>query len=87
MIFSSHATVSRYHRFSIIKPGIINIDGNEFNFSPNFKTLYQTYRDGIHDNVALPNKNVLVQTENNIWDWINDRGDVELHPYAYPSNI
>ncbi|CAL9729681.1 membrane-anchored lipid-binding protein Lam4p [Monosporozyma unispora] len=79
--FRSPSSSSR--NISIIRPGKIIIDGSEFNYVPSFKTMYDTYEQnmwGKHKNKKnIYSPNLVTETETTLWDWINDRGDANIH--------
>lgn len=68
-------------RVALIKPGRILIDGNEYNYAPNIKTLYEVYEDDIlrkHGNRYKRSDyttNVIAESETTIWDWLEDRSN------------
>lgn len=67
---------SRDSNFAIMKQGKIMIDGNEYNYVPSIKTLYQVYEDDVRNTKkSTDSQNVITEAEYNIWDWISDRGD------------
>lgn len=62
----------------IITPGTILINGNEYNYVPNFKTLYHVYEDNIIKDARRKDSNknnIVTDTEGLIWDWLIDRGN------------
>ncbi|CCF58089.1 hypothetical protein KAFR_0D04410 [Kazachstania africana CBS 2517] len=78
---------SRGPNVEIIRPGRVVIDGNEYNYVPNIKTLYQVYEDDVRKNKNskenLPN--IVTETEDVIWDWLDNRGDGLLkHSRLFP---
>ncbi|CCD24101.1 Ysp2p NDAI_0C04410 [Naumovozyma dairenensis CBS 421] len=69
---------SNQHQIELIRPGRLLIDGNEYNYVPNFKTLYQVYEDDVRGNNARysqTHNNVVTDSEGLIWDWLDDRGN------------
>ena len=64
---------------SLIRPGRILIDGNEYNYAPNIKTLYEVYEDDILRKQGNRFKrsdyttNIIADSESTIWDWLEDR--------------
>ncbi|SMN19713.1 similar to Saccharomyces cerevisiae YHR080C Protein of unknown function that may interact with ribosomes, based on co-purification experiments [Maudiozyma saulgeensis] len=75
-----------FHRGSgpavvLIRPGRILIDGNEYNYVPNIKTLYEVYEDDIINSKNNNYKgsdfagNVVTNSESSIWDWLENRGE------------
>lgn len=72
-IFTSKTTSN----IELVSPGRILIDGNEYSYIPNFKTLYQVYEDSVSDTARHGNHetaNVVKDSEESIWKWLNDRG-------------
>ncbi|CCF58125.1 hypothetical protein KAFR_0D04780 [Kazachstania africana CBS 2517] len=63
--------------YNIMRPGKILIDGNEYDFVPSLRTIYQVYENDITRRGNA--QGARYQVEGSIWDWINDRGDTELH--------
>lgn len=59
--------------------GSITIDGNEYNYVPSFKTLYKVYENDVRDNSrrksASGHRNLVLEAEDHLWAWLNDRGD------------
>ncbi|CCH58124.1 hypothetical protein TBLA_0A03240 [Henningerozyma blattae CBS 6284] len=77
----------------MVKSGRLVVDGAEYNLVPSLRTLYDVYEDNLNNNHKKKGKlplikhkdvNVIINAENNIWDWLNDRGNDTLHPK--PSN-
>lgn len=78
----------------MVQTGRVIIGGNEYKLVPNIRTLYGVYEEnartggkGSRTSVLGDKKskdkgqrNMVVNTENNIWDWLNDRGNSTLHP-------
>lgn len=65
----------------LVGQGRILIDGNEYTYVPNFKTLYQVYEDEIKQNVkpkkskALKNRNnIILSSQKSISSWLEERG-------------
>lgn len=59
----------------ILKPGRMMMNGVEYNFVPNVKTLYQVYEQEVRRSIRDPSvPNLIEETESDIWDWIKDRG-------------
>lgn len=79
--FRSSSTSSQ--NISIIRPGKLMIDGDEFNYVPSFKTMYDTYEQNMWGKQKNMKKayssNLVTETETTLWDWINDRGDANIH--------
>lgn len=87
--FRSSSTSSQ--NISIIRPGKLIIDGDEFNYVPSFKTMYDTYEQNMWGKQKNKKKayssNLVTETETTLWDWINDRGDANIHTideFLYP---
>lgn len=75
----------------ILRPGKILIDGSEYNYVPSLRTLYDSYEENLQANSKQGsfNNNIVLSTEATLWDWINDRGDKEVHSineYLYPDD-
>ncbi|KAG0666015.1 hypothetical protein C6P44_004184 [Monosporozyma unispora] len=77
-IFSSSTPQSSVQ---LIGQGRLLIDGNEYTYVPNFKTLYQVYEDEIKQNVKTKKKevlknrnNVVVSSRKSITSWLKQRG-------------
>lgn len=66
------------HEVKISAYGSILIDGNEYNYVPSFKTLYKVYENDVRENGRRTNvperRNMILQAEDNLWSWLNDRG-------------
>lgn len=71
----------------VIRQGTLSIDGNEYNYFPNFKTLYQVYEEDVRKssrgNSRSDGHNIIRDAEGSLWDWLNDRGNVSLRNYPY----
>ncbi|KAL3232752.1 Membrane-anchored lipid-binding protein YSP2 [Nakaseomyces bracarensis] len=66
----------------LIRPGIIIIDGQEYNYVPNLKTIYDVYENkvGTGDySVHSQDNNPVMESEFLIWDWLDDRGSSTRH--------
>ncbi|CAI4058878.1 hypothetical protein SKDZ_04G5280 [Saccharomyces kudriavzevii ZP591] len=77
LLFHSRSTSN----IQIITPGTILINGNEYNYVPNFKTLYHVYEDNIIKNAhrkGSNTNNIVTDTEGLIWDWLIDRGNATI---------
>ncbi|KAL3232131.1 Membrane-anchored lipid-binding protein YSP2 [Nakaseomyces bracarensis] len=72
-----------------LRPGRIIIDGAEHNYVPSFKTLYELYEEDIKRNIKnkqFYKNNIIIESENSIWDWVNSRGNESLHDdHSYKS--
>ncbi|CCK69638.1 Ysp2p KNAG_0C05400 [Huiozyma naganishii CBS 8797] len=69
---------SNRHAFELAGPGRILIDGQEFSYIPNFKTLYQVYEDEVRKTVKdidSDKANAVRKSQGDIWDWIDDRSN------------
>lgn len=66
----------------LVKPGRIMIDGNEYNYVPNIKTLYEVYEDDIvhtkknHLKGSDFSNNIIKKSEGSIWEWLEDHNDI-----------
>lgn len=77
LFMRSQLTATR-DNIKIIKHGMILIDGYEYNYVPNFKTLYQVYEESIRGGgypVNSNDHNTVLDSEVFIWDWIDERKD------------
>ncbi|EDO18649.1 hypothetical protein Kpol_1055p5 [Vanderwaltozyma polyspora DSM 70294] len=65
----------------VMRPGKILINGNEYNFVPSIKTLYEVYEEDVRNSAQSRKKdhNLVLETEGTIWDWLRDRGNETLH--------
>lgn len=78
----------------LVRPGRILIDGNEYNYVPNIKTLYEVYEDDIMNSKGNHYKgsdfvgNVVTNSESSIWDWLENRGDAvdRFNQLSYTTN-
>ena len=68
---------SESHNISLMKDRNILIDDNVYNYVPAFDTLQDPYYSGTSDHLPLDqrHKEVLDESEDNIWEWIKNRGD------------
>ena len=68
--------------FVLVRPGRILIDGNEYNYVPNIKTLYEVYEDDVINSKKVRPKgsdftrNIVTDSESSIWNWLEDRSDI-----------
>ena len=77
-IFDKRST----NNIEIVRPGRIIIDGAEYSYVPNFKTLYQVYEDDVRGSRGRPKiygQNIVTDTESQIWEWLNSRGEKSYH--------
>ncbi|QLL33359.1 hypothetical protein HG536_0E02700 [Torulaspora globosa] len=85
-IFMSH---TERQEVTILGSGRLIIDGNEYNYVPSFKTLYKVYENNVRESSrqksALKGHNLVLEAENDLWGWLNDRGDItpQLNSNAY----
>lgn len=69
-------------RLQVVRPGRIMIDGNEYNFVPSVKTLYNVYEADIRGSAQShkgTDHDLIMEIESSIWEWLNDRGNETLH--------
>ncbi|KTB04843.1 GRAM domain-containing protein YSP2 [Nakaseomyces glabratus] len=60
----------------IIRPGVIIIDGEEYSYVPNSKTIYNAYEKKIGKfdySFKSDDNNPVMESEFLIWDWLDDR--------------
>lgn len=60
----------------IIRPGVIIIDGEEYSYVPNSKTIYNAYEKKIGKfdySFESDDNNPVMESEFLIWDWLDDR--------------
>lgn len=57
---------------TITNSGTLLMKGQEYYFIPSMNTLYKVYEDEIQNR---PYDNIVTQSEFNIWDWIDNRGE------------
>ena len=68
--------------FVLVRPGRILIDGNEYNYVPNIKTLYEVYEDdvinskNVHPKGSDFTRNIVTDSESSVWNWLEDRSDI-----------
>lgn len=85
-LFASH---TERQDVTISGCGRIIIDGNEYNYVPSFNTLYKVYENNVRESSrkksAWNGHNLVLDAENDLWGWLNDRGEVarRLNSYAY----
>lgn len=89
-IFFFHYLLSaggKSHDVKVVRQGTLSIDGNEYNYFPSFKTLYQVYEEDVRKssrgNSRSNGHNIIKDAEGSLWDWLNDRGNVSLRNYPY----
>lgn len=84
-IITSLFTSGNSHKLELLSPGRINIDGHEYTYLPNVKTLYQVYEDEVRKNVkaSIKNKNfissdVVQESNEDVWNWLeqHSRGHI-----------
>lgn len=69
------------HDLRLVGKGRILIDGYEYTYTPNFKTLYQVYEDEIRNTAGSNMKssdkstsNIIVSSQKSISKWLEERG-------------
>lgn len=69
------------HDLRLIGKGRILIDGYEYTYAPNYKTLYQVYEDEIRSTVGSSKKcsvkstsNMIVSSQRSLSKWLEERG-------------
>lgn len=69
-------------KFQLQKSGKIIIDGNEYNYSPSFKTLYEVYEEDIrrsrNKKAKTTHSNIILDAEDSLWKWLDTRGNSSL---------
>ncbi|KAG0668340.1 hypothetical protein C6P45_004799 [Maudiozyma exigua] len=77
----------------LVRPGRILIDGNEYNYVPNIKTLYEVYEDDVINSKKVHLKgfdftgNVVTNCESNVWNWLEDRSDISDRYHQHTDTI
>ncbi|CCH62474.1 hypothetical protein TBLA_0H01880 [Henningerozyma blattae CBS 6284] len=76
--------VGKKNDFEIVKPGRMVMNGVEYNFVPNVKTLYRIYEEDVRRSVKsnYDGHNLIEETEGGIWEWIHDRGYGGYEPFT-----
>lgn len=70
----------------VIRPGIIIIDGHEYNYVPNFRTIYDVYEQKVGNgdySVYSNDNNPVMESEFLIWDWLDDRSRNSRNPPSF----
>lgn len=71
------------HDVKVLHSGSISIDGNEYNYAPKLKTLYSVYENDVRKSArsksSPQHRNLIIEAEDDLWNWLNNRGDPTKH--------
>lgn len=71
------------HDVKILNSGSMSIDGNDYNYTPSLRTLYQVYEQDLKKSTKSKGlgeqRNLILEAEDDLWKWLNNRGDSSKH--------